>query len=75
LIEAVEYADGHPGIAVQWHPENLAEKSAGAQALFDWLVKTAASARSITQHPRRQIGARDAALSVLVLLQRVFYDN
>jgi putative glutamine amidotransferase len=45
LIEAVEYADGYPGIAVQWHPENLAEKSAGAQALFDWLVKTAASAR------------------------------
>lgn len=42
LIEAVEYQNGYPGIAVQWHPENLAKQDPHAQRLFDWLVKTAA---------------------------------
>lgn len=39
LIEAIEYADGYPGIAVQWHPENLAAGMPASQALFDWLVR------------------------------------
>jgi putative glutamine amidotransferase len=38
LVEALE-ADGHPfAIAVQWHPEELADSDVRAQRLFDALV-------------------------------------
>ena len=42
IIEAVEFLDGRPALCVQWHPENLAQADARHQALFNWLVKTAA---------------------------------
>ncbi len=38
LIEAVEFEDGYPALALQWHPENLAGTRADQQALFHWLV-------------------------------------
>jgi putative glutamine amidotransferase len=39
IIEGVE-ADGHPfAVAVQWHPEELADIDPGAQHLFDALVE------------------------------------
>jgi putative glutamine amidotransferase len=39
IVEAVE-ADGHPfAIAVQWHPEELAEQDPRAQRLFDALIE------------------------------------
>ena len=41
LIEGLEYEDGYPGIALQWHPENLAATYPAMQRLFDWLVKEA----------------------------------
>lgn len=41
LIEGVEHADGYPGLAFQWHPENLAARDSDMQALFNWLVREA----------------------------------
>jgi gamma-glutamyl-gamma-aminobutyrate hydrolase PuuD len=42
LVEGVELESGYPGIALQWHPENLAAAGdAPMQRLFDWLVKEA----------------------------------
>lgn len=41
LIEAVELEDGYPGLAFQWHPENLAARQPEMQRLFDWLVEEA----------------------------------
>lgn len=38
LVEALEFKDGRPALAVQWHPENLAAENPRHQALFDWLV-------------------------------------
>ncbi|NLW21364.1 MAG: gamma-glutamyl-gamma-aminobutyrate hydrolase family protein [Clostridiales bacterium] len=42
IIEAVEFENGHPGLCVQWHPENLAGEDSRHQALFDWLAQAAA---------------------------------
>ena len=41
LIEAVEFENDYPGLALQWHPENLARDRADQQALFHWLVGVA----------------------------------
>ena len=41
LIEGLELENGYPGIAVQWHPENLAAPYPAMQQLFNWLVKEA----------------------------------
>lgn len=41
LVEGVEHADGYPGLAFQWHPENLAAENPDMQALFNWLVEQA----------------------------------
>ena len=41
LIEGLELENGYPGIAVQWHPENLAPAFPAMQRLFDWLVREA----------------------------------
>lgn len=41
LIEAVEYIDGTPCIAVQWHPESLHDSDEKAMNLFRWLVERA----------------------------------
>ncbi len=41
LIEAVEFANGYPGLAFQWHPENLSAKQPEMQRIFDWLVEEA----------------------------------
>jgi len=41
FIEAVEFADGYPGLGLQWHPENLAPHDPAMQRLFDWLIKEA----------------------------------
>lgn len=41
LIEGVEFEDGYPGLAFQWHPENLSAKQPEMQRLFDWLVEEA----------------------------------
>ena len=38
VIEAVAFEDGYPGLALQWHPENLAEERTDQQALFHWLA-------------------------------------
>lgn len=40
VVEAAELL-GRPVLAVQWHPEDLAEHHAHARALFAWLVETA----------------------------------
>ncbi len=34
LIEALEFENGYPGLALQWHPENLASHRADQQAIF-----------------------------------------
>jgi putative glutamine amidotransferase len=40
-VEALE-ADGHPALlAVQWHPEETADRDPTQQRLFDWLVAQA----------------------------------
>jgi putative glutamine amidotransferase len=45
IVEAVE-ADGHPfAVAVQWHPEELAEQDPRAQRLFDALSQHASWVR------------------------------
>ena len=41
LIEGIEYQDGSPCIALQWHPESLFEKDARALAVFEWLIRKA----------------------------------
>lgn len=41
MVEALEFADGRPCLAVQWHPESLFEKSAAQMRLFDWLTQAA----------------------------------
>lgn len=41
LIEGVEFENGYPGLALQWHPENLAPTMPAMQRLFDWLVAEA----------------------------------
>ncbi|MHC1785672.1 MAG: gamma-glutamyl-gamma-aminobutyrate hydrolase family protein [Christensenellales bacterium] len=43
LIEGIEFKNGYPGIALQWHPENLAPTQPAMQRLFDWLVREAGS--------------------------------
>ncbi|MDD4711448.1 MAG: gamma-glutamyl-gamma-aminobutyrate hydrolase family protein [Eubacteriales bacterium] len=40
LVEALEYEDGSPCIAVQWHPETLHKDNPRHLAVFEWLVKT-----------------------------------
>jgi putative glutamine amidotransferase len=45
LVEALEFLDGRPALAVQWHPENLAGDNPQHQALFDWLVREARKRR------------------------------
>ena len=45
LIEGIEHEDGYPGLAFQWHPENLAKKDPDMQAVFNWLVAQAARPR------------------------------
>lgn len=41
LIEAIEFENGYPGLALQWHPENLAAGRTDQQALFHWLAGVA----------------------------------
>ena len=41
LIEAIEFENGYPGLALQWHPENLAAQRTDQQALFHWLAGVA----------------------------------
>lgn len=41
LVEALEYEDGSPCIAVQWHPETLHRSDPRHLAVFQWLVMTA----------------------------------
>lgn len=44
-VEALE-ADGHSELlAVQWHPEETAQRDPAQQRLFDWLVKQAGTSR------------------------------
>lgn len=45
LVEAIEYNNNYPGIAVQWHPENLAQGMPASQALFNWLVQASSHKR------------------------------
>lgn len=45
LIEGIEHEDHYPGLAFQWHPENLSKKDPDMQALFNWLVERARTAR------------------------------
>ncbi|NLG57295.1 MAG: gamma-glutamyl-gamma-aminobutyrate hydrolase family protein [Clostridiales bacterium] len=45
VIEAVEFESGYPGLALQWHPENLAEERTDQQALFHWLAGVAEQRR------------------------------
>ncbi|MDD4080520.1 MAG: gamma-glutamyl-gamma-aminobutyrate hydrolase family protein [Eubacteriales bacterium] len=45
VIEAVEFENGYPGLALQWHPENLAEERTDQQALFHWLAGVAEQRR------------------------------
>ena len=45
IVEALEFIDGRPALAVQWHPENLAGANPLHQALFDWLVREAGKQR------------------------------
>ncbi|NLB38002.1 MAG: gamma-glutamyl-gamma-aminobutyrate hydrolase family protein [Clostridiales bacterium] len=45
MVESIEYANGYPGIAVQWHPENLAKGMPASQALFNWLVQASSHKR------------------------------
>lgn len=41
LIEAIEFENGYPGLALQWHPENLARERTDQQAIFHWLAGAA----------------------------------
>lgn len=41
IIEGIEFTNGYPGLAFQWHPENLAPTQPEMQRLFDWLVREA----------------------------------
>ena len=41
LIEGVEFADGRPLLAVQWHPESLQDRYPEHRAPFDWLIREA----------------------------------
>ncbi len=45
VIEGIEAADGRPVLAVQCHPENIAERWPVFQRLFDWLVAEAGGNR------------------------------
>lgn len=45
IIEGLESTQGQQILAVQWHPENLAEHQKEAQALFDDLVQRAKTNR------------------------------
>ena len=44
IIEAAELANGYPLLAVQFHPERMADKKPFA-ALFEWLVEAATSTK------------------------------
>lgn len=46
LIEGLEFENGYPGLAFQWHPENLSETQPEMQRLFDWLVAEASKAKT-----------------------------
>ena len=46
VIEGIEAADGRPVLAVQCHPENIAERWPVFQRLFDWLVAEAGGNRT-----------------------------
>ena len=41
VIEAIESSEGKPILAVQYHPEEWAERDVRFQVLFDWLVHQA----------------------------------
>ncbi len=41
MIEAAEFVDGNPLLAVQYHPEELADTDERFQLYFDWLVEQA----------------------------------
>jgi putative glutamine amidotransferase len=43
IVEAMEHPDGSWVVAVQWHPERLAEEDPAHQGLFDALVEQASS--------------------------------
>lgn len=41
VVEGLEFADGRPLLAVQYHPEELAAESPRFQLYFDWLITEA----------------------------------
>jgi putative glutamine amidotransferase len=41
MVEGIEFADGKPLLAVQYHPEELAASDSRFQIYFDWLVAQA----------------------------------
>jgi len=41
LIEGLESAEGYPLLAVQWHPESLADRMQQHRSIFDWLIREA----------------------------------
>lgn len=41
VIEGVEAADDRPILAVQFHPEELADRNPQMQVFFDWLIRSA----------------------------------
>lgn len=45
IIEACEAEDGRPLVTVQWHPEMMLERPAGA-ALFGWIVAEASNRKA-----------------------------
>ena len=45
VMEAIEMNEHPEVLAVQWHPEETAERDAKQQALFDWLVDQARTKR------------------------------
>lgn len=55
IIEGIESSEGQQILAVQWHPENLAQQQKEDQALFNDFVKRAADSKAVQNRSTKTV--------------------